>query len=78
MTIPTIETPHLILRLWRLEDANPLFSILQEPYILDYFPPTSFTVEKTSRYINHQLDHWRDHGYGHWAVILKADNSLIG
>jgi [ribosomal protein S5]-alanine N-acetyltransferase len=78
MTIPTLETTHLILRPWVQEDTGALFRILQEPDILHYFPPTAFTLEKTQRYINHQLNHWQERGYGHWAVTLKEDDRLIG
>jgi ribosomal-protein-alanine N-acetyltransferase len=78
MEIPTLETTHLLLRPWKLEDAEPLFKILQEPDILKYFPPTAFTLEKTLRYIHHQLQHWQERGYGHWAVIFKVDNRLVG
>jgi RimJ/RimL family protein N-acetyltransferase len=53
MTIPALETHDLILRPWTREDADTLFRILQEPEILKYFPPTTFTLEKTQRYINH-------------------------
>jgi ribosomal-protein-alanine N-acetyltransferase len=77
-TIPTLETPHLILRPWKPDDAGMLFRILQEPGILEYFPPTVFTLEKTQRYINHQLQHWQEHGYGHWAVTLKTNNRVVG
>lgn len=75
---PSLDTPHLILRPWTLEDAVPLNRILQEPDILEYFPPTSFTLEKTRRYINHQLEHWQERGYGHWAVTLKEDARVVG
>jgi [ribosomal protein S5]-alanine N-acetyltransferase len=78
MTIPTLETPDLILRPWKVEDAELLFQILQEPDILQYFPPAKFTLEKTHRYINHQLNHWQERGYGHWAVSLKEDGRLVG
>jgi ribosomal-protein-alanine N-acetyltransferase len=77
-TIPSIETSRLILRPWTIEDEDPLFYILQEAEILKYFPLTSFTLEKTQRYILHQLKHWQDHGYGHWAVTLKEEGRLIG
>jgi ribosomal-protein-alanine N-acetyltransferase len=78
LDIPTLETPHLILRPWSLDDSQALFRILQEPDILNYFPPTDFTLEKAQRYINHQLSHWQDRGYGHWAVTLKEDLGLVG
>ena len=78
MTIPTLKTNRLILRPWKEKDAEALFQILQEPGILQYFPPTTFTIEKTLRYINHQTKHWQEHGYGHWAVTLKEGGGVIG
>ena len=78
MKIPSIMTPHLTLRPWTLDDAETLLSILQEPGILKFFPPTNFTLEKTQRYIDHQLNHWQQRGYGHWAVTLKDDGRLLG
>jgi ribosomal-protein-alanine N-acetyltransferase len=78
MTIPSLETTHLILRPWTMEDADTLFLILQEPGILKYFPPTTFTLEKTQHYITHQLKHWQERGYGHWAVTLKEDSRVVG
>jgi ribosomal-protein-alanine N-acetyltransferase len=78
MNIPILETPDLVLRPWKMEDCQDLFDILLEPGILDYFPPTAFSLERTGRYISHQLDHWQARGYGHWAVTLKTDGRLIG
>jgi len=78
MEIPTLSTHHLLLRPWALEDADVLFRILQEPDILKYFPPTTFTLEKTQRYINHQLNHWQERGYGHWAVVTREDGQVVG
>ncbi len=78
MTIPTLGTSHLILRPWTLEDADSLFLILQEPDILKYYPPTAFTLEKTQRYIEHQLKHWQERGYGHWAVVTQAGGHVVG
>jgi RimJ/RimL family protein N-acetyltransferase len=78
MSIPTLKTERLILRPWKEEDATALCQILQEPGILQYFPPTTFTLEKTLRYIVHQNKHWQERGYGHWAVTLKESGGLIG
>lgn len=78
MGIPTLSTPYLVLRPWSLDDAEALFVILMEPDILKYFPPTAFTLEKTQHYINHQLKHWQERNYGHWAVILKDDQRVVG
>jgi [ribosomal protein S5]-alanine N-acetyltransferase len=78
MEIPTLETTHLIPRPWSLEDSDELFRILQEPGILKYFPPTTFTLKKTHRYINHQLNHWQERGYGHWVITLKDGHAMVG
>ncbi|MBI4731897.1 MAG: GNAT family N-acetyltransferase [Chloroflexi bacterium] len=79
MKIPTIQTHRLFLRPWTPEDAPVLFQILQEPEIFQYFPPSPPpTLEKTGRYITHQLAHWQDRGYGHWAVISQDDNRVVG
>jgi ribosomal-protein-alanine N-acetyltransferase len=78
MIIPTLTTHDLILRAWKYADAEALFHILEEPDILKFFPPTVFTLEKTRNYINHQLKHWQERGYGHWAVTLKTDNGVVG
>ncbi len=78
MTIPALKTERLILRPWKEADAAALFQILQEAGILQYFPPTTYTLEKTLRYIVHQNNHWQEHGYGHWAVTLKESGEVIG
>jgi ribosomal-protein-alanine N-acetyltransferase len=77
--IPTLETPHLFLRPWVLEDADAWFNILNEEGILQYFPnQIPPTHEKAEGYIRHHLSHWRMRGYGHWAVVLKEDNQIVG
>jgi ribosomal-protein-alanine N-acetyltransferase len=79
VTIPTISTPRLLLRSWTLEDAPALLQVLQEPDIFRYFPPSPPpTLEKTGRYIAHQLAHWQERGYGHWAVATQADGQVVG
>jgi [ribosomal protein S5]-alanine N-acetyltransferase len=79
MDIPTIETEHLILKGWKPEDADVLFDILQEDGILDYFPnPKPPPRAKADDYIAHHLWHWKQFGYGHWAVVTRADNRVVG
>ena len=79
MDIPTIETPHLILRAWTPQDADVLFEILQEDGILQYFPnPKPPPRSKVEEYITHQMAHWEEHGYGHWAVVEQDSQQVIG
>jgi len=75
---PDLQTPDLLLRAWKPEDTQALFTILQEPGILKYYPPTTFDLPKTNKYIDHQLNHWSKYGFGHWAVVLPENGQLIG
>ncbi len=79
MAIPTIETPHLILRGWEPEDAQAWFDILQEEDILKYFPnPRPPARAKADEYIAHHRAHWQQFGYGHWAVVTRDDGRVVG
>jgi RimJ/RimL family protein N-acetyltransferase len=74
-----LQTPHLLLRPWALEDADAWFNILQEDGILRYFPnQTPPSREKAEPYITHHLTHWRTRGYGHWAVVTRPDGQVVG
>jgi RimJ/RimL family protein N-acetyltransferase len=77
--IPTLPTTHLTLRAFRLEDAPALHAILSEKDILQYFPnPQTPTREQTQRFITHQLEHWKNHDFGWWAVTHRDTRALLG
>jgi ribosomal-protein-alanine N-acetyltransferase len=76
-SIPTMYTERLILRRWTAEDADRLLAILSEEDILRYFPAAlPWGREKAERYIAHHEVHWKERGYGHWAVV--RDGQVIG
>lgn len=77
--IPILSTSHLILRAFRLEDAPALHTILSEKDILRYFPNAQTpSFEQTQKFIVRQLEHWRDHGFGWWAVTHRESRALLG
>jgi ribosomal-protein-alanine N-acetyltransferase len=79
MNVPSIETPRLLLRPWSMTDAEAWFDILQEEGILRYFPnPEPPPREKADAYIAHHLAHWEQRGYGHWAIVTREDNRVVG
>jgi len=73
-------TERLILRAFRKDDVEPLVHILAEEGVLRYFPNTTPPpLERVQRLVSGQIDHWGEHGYGWWAVELRArDEPLIG
>src|SRR5512140_1405410 len=79
INIPTIETPRILLRPWQAEDADAWYAGLQEPDLLEYFPDTRAPSRRMAdRYIEHHLDHWRTFGYGHWVVVTRSDQRVVG
>jgi ribosomal-protein-alanine N-acetyltransferase len=69
----------MVLRPWAPDDAEAWFTIMQENGILRYFPnPASPPREKADAYIGHHIEHWNEHGYGHWAVVMPDDGRLVG
>lgn len=79
MDIPILQTPNLILRPWASSDADRLFTILQEADMFKYFPQTRAPERPwVDKYIQQHIAHWKERGYGHWAVIDRADGEVIG
>lgn len=77
--VSTLETPRLRLRPWSPVDAECLFAITQEEDIFRYFPRTTPpSREWVDRYIAHQHEQWAGRGCGHWAVVTRGDDLLIG
>jgi len=79
MNIPSLRTPHLLLRAWTPDDAETWFSIMQEDGILRYFQnPAPPPREKADAYMARHLAHWEQYGYGHWAVVTQDDALIVG
>ena len=67
------------MRPFNLEDTVPLHRILVEPGVLRYFPdPGPPPLEKVRGLITRQSNHWREHGYGWWAINEPVNNRLMG
>ena len=79
MVIPTIFTPNQTLRPFRKEDAVTLHRMLNEENILQYYPSLNPPpLERVEKFIDRQLAHWEEHGYGWWAVVPFGSQELIG
>jgi RimJ/RimL family protein N-acetyltransferase len=79
-TMPHIEleTPRLLLRLMQPSDLDDLLKIFGDPKVMDSFHEQPFTREQMQRWLQRNLAHQEEFGYGLFSVILKSENLLIG
>jgi RimJ/RimL family protein N-acetyltransferase len=70
----TIETERLLLRPWRAADDLPPFAALSaDPEVMRWIAPNRPLEPPESAALLARIDdHWREHGYGLWAVQPRA------
>lgn len=79
MPTPTIETEHLLMRPFCVEDLDALTRILSKPEVMRYIAdgqPRS--QEQTRATLQRILQHWERYGFGWWALVYTVDNCLAG
>ena len=74
----TIETARLLLRPMQLADVDLLLHIFADPKVMASFGEPPFDRERMVVWVNRNLTHQAEHGYGLFSVILKATKTLIG
>lgn len=72
------ETPRLYLREFILDDAQALYDLNADPEVLKYTGDTAFESIAAAKQFIKNYDHYKEHGYGRWAVIRKADEAFLG
>ncbi len=76
MTI-ILDTDRLILREWKDEDIPAFIAMNQDPRVMEFFP--ALRTEQESRALVERIcQHFRAHGFGAFAVELKATGEFIG
>lgn len=78
-SMPTLECDRLILRRMRRTDAADMFEYAKEEGVTEYLlwnPHES--VEYTEQYLKYIQTKYRDGEFYDWAVVLKAENKMIG
>jgi len=77
--VPALTTPRLILRALSESDAVSLHRVWNDTDVTRYFPNTTPpSQENVQQVILRQLQHWKEYGYGWWAVELRAGNEMAG
>ena len=78
ITDPQLETPRLNLRLMQASDIDDLLHIFGDPKVMASFGVATFNRGQMERWIEGNLDHQNQHGYGLFSVIIKSEGLLIG
>lgn len=73
-----IETPRLYLREFELSDARDMFELNSDKEVIKYTGDDHFSLESEALNFIKNYDHYKTHGFGRWAVILKENNKFIG
>jgi RimJ/RimL family protein N-acetyltransferase len=73
-----IETDRLILRLMNENDIDEMLKIFTDVNVMKAFDLNSFSREKMKKWVDRNLDHQNNYGYGLFSVILKSNQELIG
>ena len=71
------ETKCLILREWKDSDIPAFAAMNQDPEVMEFFPSTS-DLEGTKALVQRIRQHFKTHGFGAFAVELKATGEFIG
>jgi RimJ/RimL family protein N-acetyltransferase len=78
MALPQeLHTDRLILRRWRVEDRLPFAALNADPRVMQYFPAILSRDESDAR-VERIEAHFRDHGYGLWAVEIPGLTPFAG
>ena len=79
MKPPILKRENFNMRSFVAEDDKPLHAILNDLEVIRYFPfKQPPTLEQTQRFVQRQIQHWVDHGYGWWALEDAATGRFIG
>src|SRR6185369_7888081 len=73
-----LETKRLILRPMLETDLDALLRIFTDLKVMAAFNHPPFTHEQMRRWLQRNLDHQKQYGYGLFSVILKSTGELIG
>ena len=74
-----IETERLVLRRLREDDLDAFAEVFaKEPVMKFSNYQRGLTREESADVLGRLMKHWDDHGFGHWAVVQKSDETFLG
>ena len=72
-----IKTERLFLREMTMADFDALYAVLADADIMQYYP-YAFDEERVRSWIERNINRYKEHGFGLWAVCLKDSGEMIG
>jgi RimJ/RimL family protein N-acetyltransferase len=72
-----IETKRLFLRNLTLDDVANLSLVLSDKESMNYYPH-AFSADEVKKWIERNIERYKNDGFGLWAVIRKEDNQFLG
>ncbi|HEX8713863.1 MAG TPA: GNAT family N-acetyltransferase [Terracidiphilus sp.] len=73
----SLKTERLILRPWCESDHEPFARLNSDPRVMEFLPQI-LSREESDALANQITSHFREHGFGVWALELQRDRSFIG
>lgn len=74
---PILETDRLYLRKLTLDDVDKLSLVLSDKESMKHYPHV-FSKDEVIAWVQRNIDRYKEHGFGLWAVIRKADKAFLG
>jgi RimJ/RimL family protein N-acetyltransferase len=76
---PEIETSRLYLRQFSMADLSDLSTIRSDPEVMRFIGTGQpHSMDQVREALGHVLSGWKQHSFGRWAVVNKADKKLMG
>lgn len=73
-----LETERLLLREFVPDDAESMYLLNRDPEVIRYTGDTAFKDIEEARDLILNYGHYREYGFGRWAVISKPGNEFLG
>lgn len=73
-----IKTDRLLLRPMEITDIDDMLRIFTDPPVLDSFGIPPFSRYQMESWVQRNLQHQDEYGYGLFSVILSSNDQLIG
>jgi RimJ/RimL family protein N-acetyltransferase len=77
-TASVLETERLVLRSMVVDDLDDLMRIFGDPLVMAAFRAAPLNREQVRGWLERNLDHQREHGYGLFALCLRDSGRLVG